>query len=138
MVLVLVLALALVLVEMMVGNNLHLHIRKLYYLLKIKMGLKALQKLKDKSGLQVFNLGTGQGYSVLDIVKAFKKATGVDIPYKIVGRRPGDIARCYADAGKAARILKWQAKFGLEQMCKHTWNWQKKNPKGYDHPNERN
>jgi len=98
----------------------------------------ALQKLKDKSGLQVFNLGTGQGYSVLDIVKAFKKATGVDIPYKIVGRRPGDIARCYADAGKAARILKWQAKFGLEQMCKHAWNWQKKNPKGYDHPNERN
>ncbi len=82
-------------------------------------------------GCEVFNLGTGTGYSVLDMVKAFEKANGVAVPYQIVGRRPGDLATCYADPGKSARVLGWRAEKSLEDMCRDSWNWQSKNPMGY-------
>lgn len=94
--------------------------------------LKALEKLNENPGLGIWNLGTGQGYSVLDVVKAFEKASGKKVPYEVVGRRAGDIAACYADPAKANRELNWQAKFGIEQMCADSWNWQAKNPNGYD------
>lgn len=93
--------------------------------------LKALEKLCQKPGLGVWNLGTGQGYSVLDVVKAFSVASGRDIPYKIVERRAGDIAECYADPAKANKELGWHAARGIEQMCADSWNWQTKNPAGY-------
>mgnify|MGYP002706019422 FL=1 len=80
----------------------------------------------------VHNLGTGTGYSVLDIVKAFEKANGLKIPYVIAPRRPGDIATCYADPTKAKNELGWEAKRGIEDMCRDSWNWQKNNPMGYD------
>lgn len=93
--------------------------------------VKALEKLNQNPGLVTYNLGTGKGYSVLDLVKAFKKASGVDIPYKIVGRRAGDIAMCYADPTKAETELGWVAKYDVDKMCKDSWNWQSKNPNGY-------
>lgn len=93
--------------------------------------LCALNKLGSSSGPGIYNLGTGKGYSVLDVVKAFAAATGKEIPYHIVARRPGDIARCYADPGKANRELGWKADLSIEQMCKDSWNWQTKNPNGY-------
>ena len=88
--------------------------------------------LKGNKGENVFNLGTGQGYSVLEMVKAFEKATGQKIPYEIVARRPGDVATVYADPDKSANLLGWKAKYNLEDMCKDTWNWQKNNPNGYE------
>lgn len=94
--------------------------------------LRALEKLNTSPGLGIWNLGTGHGYSVLDVVNAFAAASGRQIPYKIVGRRAGDIAACFADPGKANRELGWQAKFGIEQMCIDSWNWQSKNPNGYE------
>jgi UDP-glucose 4-epimerase len=93
--------------------------------------VKALDKLVQRPGVVVYNLGTGQGYSVLEMVRAFAKACGREIPYRIVGRRPGDIATCYADSAKALRELGWQARFGLAEMCQDTWRWQKNNPQGY-------
>lgn len=93
--------------------------------------VKALEKLNQNPGLVTYNLGTGKGYSVLDLVKAFKKASGVDIPYKIVDRRAGDIAMCYADPTKAETELGWVAKYDVDKMCKDSWNWQSKNPNGY-------
>ena len=93
--------------------------------------LHALNKLAEKPGLRAYNLGTGRGYSVLEIVSSFAKVNGIAIPYEIAGRRPGDAARCYADASKAADELKWRAELGLEQMCQHAWNWQVNNPDGY-------
>lgn len=83
------------------------------------------------SGVYVYNLGTGNGYSVLDVLHAFEKACGKKIPYSIKPRRPGDIAACYADASKAAKELKWRAELNMDDMCKSLWNWQSKNPKGY-------
>ncbi len=94
--------------------------------------LRAIEKLADNPGLILCNLGTGRGYSVLEMVAAFKKASGRDIPIEITARRPGDIAECYADPTHAMEILGWQAKFGVEEMCADHWNWQKKNPHGYD------
>ena len=82
-------------------------------------------------GLAVFNLGTGQGYSVLDVVKAFEKANGLKLPYEIKPRRPGDIATCYSSPEKAKRELGWEAEYGIEEMCRDSWNWQKNNPNGY-------
>ena len=93
--------------------------------------VKALEKLNQKPGLVTYNLGTGTGYSVLDLVKAFEKASKVEIPYKIVERRPGDIAMCYADPTKAKEELGWVAKYDVNKMCKDSWNWQSKNPNGY-------
>ena len=83
------------------------------------------------AGAEVFNLGTGHGYSVLDIVHAFEAANGVSVPYVIDPRRPGDIAECYADPTKARNELGWVAEYGIEEMCADSWNWQKKNPDGY-------
>jgi len=94
--------------------------------------LKALEKLKTNSGLVTYNLGTGNGYSVLDIVKAFSEASGREIPYKITARRPGDIATCYSEPRKANEELGWTAEKGIKEMCEDSWRWQSKNPKGYE------
>ncbi len=94
--------------------------------------VKALKKLEENGGLSVYNLGTGVGYSVLDIVKNFEEANGVKIPYEIKPRRAGDIATCYSDASKAKRELDWEAEYGILEMCRDSWNWQKKNPNGYE------
>ncbi len=93
--------------------------------------LSALDFLKNKPGVAVHNLGTGQGYSVLQLVEAFERASGVKIPYKVINRRPGDIAICYADPGKATRELGWRAQKGLDEMCTDTWRWQSMNPHGF-------
>jgi len=94
--------------------------------------LKALEKVMKGSGVNVYNLGTGTGYSVLDVVKTFEKATGQKIPYVITERRPGDIDMCYADPTKAYEELGWKAEKDLEDMCRDSWNWQKNNPNGYE------
>ena len=93
--------------------------------------VKALNKIKENCGLKIYNLGTGHGYSVLDIVKAFEEASGVKIPYEITPRRPGDIATCYADASLAKKELGWEAQYGIKEMCEDSWRWQKNNPEGY-------
>lgn len=94
--------------------------------------VKALKKIDENAGLCIYNLGTGNGYSVLDIVKNFEAATGVKIPYEIKPRRAGDIATCYADATKAKEELGWQARYGIREMCADSWNWQKNNPNGFE------
>lgn len=94
--------------------------------------VKAIDKIKENPGVKIYNLGTGKGYSVLDIVKAFGKACGHEIPYVIKERRPGDIATCYSDAGLAKKELGWEAEYGIEEMCADSWNWQKSNPNGYE------
>lgn len=94
--------------------------------------VKALAALQRQCGLAVYNLGTGQGYSVLEVLHAFEKANGVKVKYVIRPRRPGDIARCYSDPSKAERELGWKAQFGIEEMCRDSWNWQKKNPNGFE------
>ena len=91
----------------------------------------AIRKLETGCGLFICNLGTGKGYSVLDVIHAFSKACGKEIPYVIDPRRPGDIAECYADPTKAKNELGWVAEYGIEEMCADSWNWQKKNPDGY-------
>ncbi|MCC5803220.1 UDP-glucose 4-epimerase GalE [Rossellomorea vietnamensis] len=93
--------------------------------------IKALEKVLSESGVEAYNLGTGQGYSVLELVAAFEKASGQKIPYKIAPRRPGDIAECYADPSKAERELGWKAEKSLEEMCLDSWRWQEGNPEGY-------
>ena len=92
----------------------------------------AIKKLEEKSGLSIYNLGTGIGYSVLDIVHNFEEATGIHIPYSIKPRRAGDIATCYSSAEKAKRELGWEARYGIREMCADSWNWQKSNPNGYE------
>ena len=94
--------------------------------------VKALKKIEENPGLKIYNLGTGVGYSVLDVVKNFEAATGVKIPYVIKDRRPGDIAACYADASKAKAELGWEAKYGIKEMCEDSWRWQSQNPNGYE------
>ncbi|MEG0803453.1 MAG: UDP-glucose 4-epimerase GalE [Pygmaiobacter sp.] len=91
----------------------------------------AIKKLEEKPGLVIYNLGTGNGYSVLDVIKAYEKACGKTLPYVIGARRPGDIAACYADPKKAREELHWQARYGIEEMCADSWNWQSHNPNGY-------
>ncbi len=93
--------------------------------------LKALEKMKKITGVETYNLGTGTGYSVLDMVNNFEKATGKKIPYVLTDRRPGDIDKCYADPTKALKELNWKAEMDLEDMCRDSWNWQEKNPEGY-------
>ncbi|WP_226682002.1 UDP-glucose 4-epimerase GalE [Sutcliffiella horikoshii] len=93
--------------------------------------LKALEKVLSNTGVNAYNLGTGNGYSVLEMVKAFEKASEKDVPYKIVARRPGDIGECFADPTKAKEELGWQAEKGLDEMCQDSWKWQKNNPDGY-------
>ena len=94
--------------------------------------VKAINYIFTNPGLDVINLGTGQGYSVLDMVKAFSKACGKEIPYEIKPRREGDVAMCYADPSKAAKVLGWKAERGLDEMCEDTWRWQSQNPGGYE------
>ena len=93
--------------------------------------LSALDYILENKGVEAINLGTGIGYSVLDVVHAFEKANNLSISYQIVDRRPGDIAVGYADATKAKKLLNWEAKYSLEDMCRDSWNWQVNNPKGY-------
>ena len=93
--------------------------------------LKALRGKTDKPGVHIYNLGTGSGYSVLELVKAFEEASGRKIPYKITERRAGDIAACYADATKAQNELGWKAELGVKRMCEDSWRWQSKHPEGY-------
>ncbi|BDU50095.1 UDP-glucose 4-epimerase GalE [Haliovirga abyssi] len=93
--------------------------------------LKALEKLEGKPGIVTYNLGTGKGTTVLEMISAFEKACNKKIPYKIIERRAGDIAKCYADPEKAEKELNWKAEKGIEEMCKDSWNWQSKNPNGY-------
>lgn len=94
--------------------------------------IKAIEYMKDNNGFHVFNLGTGNGYSVLDIVKAFEKVIEKKIPYKIVERRPGDVAECFADPALAKKELNWEAKYNLNDMCEDAYRWQTQNPSGYD------
>lgn len=94
--------------------------------------LAALERLQSDPGLMVHNLGTGKGYSVLEMIRAFEAASQKPVAYRVVDRRPGDIAACYADPGLAFRELGWRAERGLEQMCQDTWRWQSSNPQGYD------
>ena len=91
----------------------------------------ALSAINKKCGLAIYNLGTGHGYSVLDVVNAFMKVNGVNVPYVIKPRRPGDIATCYCNPAKAKAELGWEAQYGIEEMCRDSWNWQKNNPNGY-------
>jgi UDP-glucose 4-epimerase len=119
------------------GNDYDTHdgtgVRDYIHVVDLAKGhLKALEKVMKTEGVEAYNLGTGVGYSVLDVVKNFEKATGQHIPYVIVGRRPGDVAECYADPSKAERELGWKAEKTLEDMCRDSWNWQKNNPAGYE------
>ncbi|WP_163253914.1 UDP-glucose 4-epimerase GalE [Bacillus tropicus] len=93
--------------------------------------VKALEKVIKTKGIEAYNLGTGKGYSVLEMVKAFEKVSGKKIPYKVIGRRPGDVAICFADVSKAKRELGWEAEYGLEEMCVDSWRWQVNNKNGY-------
>ena len=93
--------------------------------------VKAIDKLREKPGVEVYNLGTGNGYSVLQVVAAFEKACGHQVPYEIKPRREGDIATCYCDPQKAKAELGWEAKYGIDEMCEDTWRWQSNNPDGY-------
>ena len=97
--------------------------------------LKALERVLNTTGIDAYNLGTGKGYSVLDMVAAFERASGKQIPYQVVDRRPGDIATSYADPTKADRELNWKAIKGIEDMCTDSWRWQVKNPNGYEEEN---
>ncbi len=118
------------------GNDYETHdgtgVRDYIHVVDLARGhVKAIEKLKENPGLQIYNLGTGQGYSVLDVVKNFEEATGITIPYVIKPRRPGDIDSCYADPSKAKAELGWEAEYGLREMCEDSWRWQKNNPQGY-------
>lgn len=92
----------------------------------------ALGAIEKNCGLAIYNIGTGHGYSVLDVVKAFEKVNNIKVPYVIKPRRPGDIATCYCDPSKANKELGWKAQYGIEEMCRDSWNWQKNNPNGYE------
>ena len=98
--------------------------------------VKALDAIKKNCGLKIFNLGTGCGYSVLDVVKAFEKVTGLNVPYSIKPRRPGDIATCYSNPAKANSELGWKAEYSIEDMCRDAWSWQSNNPDGYPDSDE--
>jgi UDP-glucose 4-epimerase len=107
-------------------------VRDYIHVVDLALGhIAALQKLAQKPGVAAYNLGTGQGYSVLEMVAAFERACGKPIPYQIVGRRPGDIAETYADPSWALRQLGWSARLGLDEMCADVWRWQSQNPNGY-------
>ncbi len=94
--------------------------------------VKSLNHIDKLGGVEIINLATGNGYSVLEVIKAFEKVIGKKIPYKIEARRPGDIAKSYADAKKAKRLIDWQAQYGIEKMCEDAWRWQVNNPNGYE------
>ena len=107
-------------------------VRDYIHVVDLALGhIAAIEQCQDK-GVHIYNLGTGRGYSVLEMIKAFEKACGKELPYKICPRRPGDIAACYASPVKAKAELKWEAKFGIEEMCASQWKWQSGNPRGYE------
>ena len=119
------------------GNDYDTHdgtgVRDYIHVVDLAKGhVAAVKYVMEHTGCEVFNLGTGNGCSVLDMVKAFNEANGLDLPYKIVDRRPGDIATCYADPAKSAEVLGWKATKDQTDMCRDTWNWQSKNPNGFD------
>ena len=108
-------------------------VRDYIHVVDLALGhLKALEAMAKHPGLLCCNLGTGTGYSVLEVVRAFAEASGVEVPYEIVGRRAGDIAACYADPEYARKMLNWRAERDLETMCRDTWRWQSRNPDGYE------
>ncbi len=118
------------------GNDYPTHdgtgVRDYIHVVDLAVGhLKAIGKLAAKPGLAIYNLGTGKGYSVLDVVKAFEKASGRKVPYAIVPRRPGDVAECWADPSKALKELGWKAERDLHAMCEDAWRWQSQNPNGF-------
>ena len=107
-------------------------VRDYIHVMDLAIGhVNAIDKIKENPGVKVYNLGTGKGYSVLDVIKNFSEASGIDIPYVITDRRPGDIAECYSDATLAKEELGWEAKYDIKEMCADSWNWQKNNPNGY-------
>jgi UDP-glucose 4-epimerase len=119
------------------GNDYDTHdgtgVRDYIHVVDLAKGhLKALEKIMSTEGVEAYNLGTGVGYSVLDVVNNFEKATGKKVPYVITERRLGDIDKCYADPTKAYKELGWKAEKNLEDMCRDSWNWQKNNPNGYE------
>jgi UDP-glucose 4-epimerase len=119
------------------GNDYPTHdgtgVRDYIHVVDLALGhLKALDKLTSNPGVVTYNLGTGRGYSVLEVVAAFEKASGKKMPYKMVKRRPGDVASCYADPTKAKRELGWTADRGIDEMCVDVWRWQSNNPNGYE------
>jgi UDP-glucose 4-epimerase len=108
-------------------------VRDYIHVVDLALGhLRALDRLRDDPGVMTYNLGTGHGYSVLDVVKAFERASGREIPYRITDRRPGDVATSYADPSKAERELDWKAERGIDEMCADVWRWQSQNPNGYE------
>lgn len=108
-------------------------IRDYIHVVDLSLGhLKALEKLETTSGVSAYNLGTGKGYSVLEVVDAFEEVCGKPIPYTITKRRPGDVAVCFADPSKAQKELGWSAQRNLAEMCRDTWHWQSQNPNGYE------
>lgn len=107
-------------------------VRDYIHVVDLALGhVKAIEKLNDKEGVSTYNLGTGKGNSVLDVVKAYEEASGKKINYQIKPRRPGDIAQCYADPTKAEKELGWKAQYGIKEMCADSWKWQSMNPDGY-------
>lgn len=119
------------------GNDYDTHdgtgVRDYIHVVDLAKGhVKAIEKIRKNPGLEIYNLGTGTGYSVLDIVKNFEEASGVKIPYAIKERRAGDIATCYSDAAKAKNELGWTAEYGIREMCEDSWRWQRQNPNGYE------
>ncbi|HFR3774353.1 TPA: UDP-glucose 4-epimerase GalE [Streptococcus suis] len=107
-------------------------VRDYIHVIDLALGhIKALEKISTTAGVHTYNLGSGQGTSVIELVQAFEKVNGVPVPYKIVDRRPGDVATCYANADKALEELNWKTEKTIEDMCRDTWNWQSKNPNGY-------
>ena len=108
-------------------------VRDYIHVVDLALGhVKAIKKIEENAGLKIYNLGTGHGYSVLDIVKNFEAANGVKIHYEICERRAGDIATCYSDASLAKKELGWEAQYGIKEMCEDSWRWQKNNPNGYE------
>ncbi|HEM6580991.1 UDP-glucose 4-epimerase GalE [Streptococcus suis] len=108
-------------------------VRDYIHVIDLALGhIKALEKISTTAGVHTYNLGSGQGTSVLELVQAFEKVNGVPVPYKIVDRRPGDVATCYANADKALAELNWKTEKTIGDMCRDTWNWQSKNPNGYE------
>ena len=108
-------------------------VRDYIHVVDLALGhVAAIGYVMEHKGCEAFNLGTGVGYSVLDMVKAFNKASGLELPYEITARRPGDLATCYANPSKSAQALHWSAQKDLQDMCRDSWNWQSKNPMGYD------
>jgi UDP-glucose 4-epimerase len=107
-------------------------IRDYVHVIDLALGhIRAIEKLDENPGVVIYNLGTGKGYSVMDMIRAFENVSGKKVPYRIVSRRPGDVAVCYTDPDKARRELGWEAERGIEAMCRDAWRWQSNNPDGY-------